>query len=263
MDLGLSGKLALVTGGSAGIGRATAAMLLEEGARVIIAGRNPKRLEAAHRELAARGEAYRLVGDLGNADDSERLANEAERLGEIDILINNAGVFPAAAFFSSNDQAWTDMFEINVMGPVRLARALMPGMLRRKRGRVIFIGSEQSVRPDPDMIPYSMTKAAILSIARGLAELTKGTEVTVNSVLPGPVWTEGAARFYGNAAAAGLPPPAANAYFDEPGGRDSLIRRFTTPEEVAAVIAFLCARKAASVNGAAYRVDGGIVRTMA
>lgn len=262
MDLGLSGKLAVVTGGSAGIGWATAALFLDEGARVIITGRSPQRLEDAKRKLAGRGEVHALAGDVGNAAEAERLAEAAPRIGDVDILINNAGVFPAASFFESADQAWTDIFEINVMGPVRLVRALMPGMLERKRGRVIFIGSEQSVRPDPDMIPYSMTKAAVLSIARGLAELTKRTEVTVNAVLPGPVWTEGAASSYGNADVTSPPPPEANAYFNEPGGRDTLIGRYTTPEEVAAVIVFLCSHKAASVNGAAYRVDGGIVRTM-
>lgn len=263
MDLKLKGKLALVTGSTLGIGRAIAETLVAEGARVIVNGRKEEAVKDAVAALSRHGEAHGITADLMTAQGAKRVADGAAKIGAVDILVNNVGYFEVKPFVEITDRDWLDMFELNVMSGVRLTRALFPGMLARNWGRVVFIASEQSAKPNPDMLHYAMSKTAQVSIARGLAELTRGTAVTVNSVLVAPTWSEGVEAFLGKMA------PAAGktleqmrtAYFDGPGAA-SLLQRWATPEEVAAQVVFLCSEGAAAVNGAAQRVDGGIVRSL-
>ena len=263
MDLGLKNKLALVTGSTQGIGRAIAQALVDEGARVIVNGRNRHTVDATVKALAATGEAYGVAADLATAAGAQQVIAAAARIGPVDILVNNVGYFEVKPFAEISDRDWTDMFELNVMSGVRLTRALFDGMLQRNWGRVVFIASEQSAKPNPDMLHYAMTKTAQVSIARGLAEATRGTGVTVNSVLVAPTWSAGVETFLGK-----IGPEQGKtveemrtAYFDGP-GRTSLLQRWATPEEIAAQVVFLCSVRAAAVNGAAQRVDGGIVRAL-
>ncbi len=263
MDLGLKHKLALVTGSTQGIGRAIAQALVDEGARVIVNGRNRNRVDATVQALAATGEAYGVVADLATVAGAQQVIDAAARIGPVDILVNNVGYFEVKPFAEISDRDWTDMFELNVMSGVRLTRALFDGMLQRNWGRVVFIASEQSVKPNPGMLHYAMTKTAQVSIARGLAESTRGTGVTVNSVLVAPTWSEGVETFLGK-----IGPEQGKtveemrtAYFDGP-GRTSLLQRWAIPEEIAAQVVFLCSMRAAAINGAAQRVDGGIVRSL-
>ena len=263
MDLGIKGRLALVTGSTLGIGRAIAEALIAEGARVIINGRREKTVKEAVASLARHGEAHGIAADLMTAEGARQVADGAARIGAVDILVNNVGFFEVKKFTDISDRDWLDMFELNVMSGVRLTRALFPGMLARNWGRVVFIASEQSAKPNPDMLHYAMSKTAQVSIARGLAELTRGTRVTVNSVLVAPTWSEGVEVFLETLA------PAAGktvgemrtAYFDGPGAA-SLLQRWAEPREIAAQVAFLCSERASAINGAAQRADGGIVRSL-
>ncbi len=263
MDFGLHKKLALVTGSTQGIGRAIAEALLDEGARVIVNGRNARTVEATVKALSARGEVHGVSADLATAAGAQQVLDAAARIGPVDILVNNVGYFEVKPFTDISDADWLAMFELNVMSGVRLTRGLFDGMIKRNWGRVVFIASEQSVKPNPDMLHYAMTKTAQVSLARGLAESTRGTAVTVNSVLVAPTWSEGVETFLGK-----IGPEQdksvdemRTAYFDGP-GRTSLLQRWATPEEVAAQVVFLCSARASAVNGAAQRVDGGIVRSL-
>ncbi|MCC7485241.1 MAG: SDR family oxidoreductase [Burkholderiales bacterium] len=263
MDLGIRGRLALVTGSTQGIGRAIAEALVAEGARVIVNGRRESAVRETVAALARIGEAHGVAADMATAAGAAALLEAAARIGPVDILVNNAGYFEVRQFADITDRDWTDMFELNVMSGVRLARAIFPAMLERNRGRIVFIASEQSVKPNPAMIHYAMTKTAQVSIARGLAELTKGTTVTVNSVLVAPTWSEGVATFLAKIApeAGKTLEEMKSAYFDGPGA-SSLLQRWATPGEIAAQVVFLCSERAAAVNGAAQRVDGGVIRSL-
>jgi NAD(P)-dependent dehydrogenase (short-subunit alcohol dehydrogenase family) len=263
MDLRIKDKLALVTGSTQGIGRAIAEALASEGARVIVNGRNENGVRDAVSALSQHGEIHGIAADLSSAEGALKLARGTATLGPVDILINNVGFFEVKQFADISDKDWFDMFELNVMSGVRLTRALLPDMLERNWGRVVFIASDQSAKPNPDMLHYAMTKTAQVSIARGLAEITKGTKVTVNSVLAAPTWTEGVAAFLGKIA-----PPLGKtideiraAYFETTGAA-SLLQRWAKPEEIASQVVFLCSERAAAINGAAQRVDGGIIRSL-
>jgi NAD(P)-dependent dehydrogenase (short-subunit alcohol dehydrogenase family) len=264
MDLNIRGRLALVTGSTQGIGRAIAGALVVEGARVIVNGRNEERLQATVADLATRGEAHGIAADLSNTDGVKTLVEAAAVIGDVDILVNNVGYFEVREFEELTDRDWLDMFELNVLSGVRLARALLPGMLARDWGRIVFIASDQSAKPNPGMAHYAMSKAAQVSIARSLAELTRGTRVTVNSALVAPTWSEGVEVFLGKIAARDGASVEAlrTAYFAVGPGRSSLLQRWATPQEIAAQIAFLCSDRAAAINGAAQRVDGGIIRSL-
>jgi NAD(P)-dependent dehydrogenase (short-subunit alcohol dehydrogenase family) len=263
MDLGIKGRLALVTGSTLGIGRAIAEALVAEGARVIVNGRRDDAVKKTVEALSRQGEAHGIAADLMSVEGARKLTEHAARIGPVDILVNNVGCFEVKKFTELSDRDWLDMFELNVMSGVRLTRALFPGMLERDWGRIVFIASEQSVKPNPDMLHYAMSKTAQVSIARGLAELTRGTGVTVNSVLVAPTWSEGVEVFLEKMA------PAAGktvgemrtAYFDGPGAT-SLLQRWAEPREIAAQVAFLCSERASAINGAAQRADGGIVRSL-
>ena len=263
MDLDIAGKRALVTGSTQGIGFAIAKLLAAEGARVIVNGRRRALVDKAVDALSACGEAQGVVADLSGAEGARELIAAASAVGPIDILVNNVGYFEVKPFTSITDADWLDMFELNVMSGVRLARELLPGMLERDWGRIVFIASEQSAKPNPDMLHYAMSKAAQVSVARGLAELTRGTRVTVNSVLAAPTWSEGVEVFLEKMAADDGTPvdEMRTAYFEGP-GRSSLLQRWATSDEIAAQVVFLCSPRAAAVNGAAQRVDGGIIRSI-
>ena len=263
MDLGIKGRLALVTGSTMGIGRAVAKALAAEGARVIVNGRNEATVTDAVAELSRRGTAHGIAADLATAAGSRKVVDTLAGIGPVDILVNNVGYFEVKEFAELSDRDWLDMFELNVMSGVRLSRALLPGMLERNWGRIVFIASDQSAKPNPGMAHYAMSKAAQVSIARSLAELTKGTRVTVNSAIVAPTWSEGVEAFLGKIAP-GLGSTVdelRSAYF-ETTGASSLLQRWATPDEIAAQIAFLCSERASAINGSAQRVDGGIVRSL-
>lgn len=263
MDLGIKGRLALVTGSTMGIGRAVAQSLAAEGARVIVNGRNEATVKNAVEALSRHGHVHGVAADLATAAGARKVVDALAGIGRVDILVNNVGFFEVKEFAAISDRDWIDMFELNVMSGVRLSRALLPGMLERNWGRIVFIASDQSAKPNPGMAHYAMSKAAQISIARSLAELTKGTRVTVNSALVAPTWSEGVEAFL-KKIAPGLGKTVEEmrtAYF-ETTGASSLLQRWATPEEIAAQIAFLCSERASAINGAAQRVDGGIIRSL-
>jgi len=263
MDLAIDGKLALVSGSTQGIGYATAKLLLDEGARVIINGRSSEMLERAQGELRPHGTVHGIAADLSTAAGVERVLEAAREIGPVDILVNNVGYFEVKPFAEITDADWMAMFELNFMSGVRLSRALLPPMLERNWGRIVFIASEQSAKPNADMLHYAMTKTAQVSLARGLAELTRNTSVTVNSVLAAPTWSEGVEVFL-QKLAPGVGKSVAQmrtAYFEDT-GRSSIIQRWASADEIAAQVVFLCSERASAINGAAQRVDGGIVRSL-
>jgi len=261
-DLKLNGKLALVTASTSGIGYAIAGQLLEEGARVIVNGRSKETVAQALQQLGARFGADRVLPLVA---DVSRPGSEADALaayGEIDILVNNAGMYELSDFFTTTDEAWQRMFETNVMSGVRLSRAYLGQMLKKGQGRVIFISSEVALTPMAAMAHYSASKATQLSIARSLAELTKGTAVTVNTVLPGPTETESLRAFI-ESVNPGVSYAEAERKFMAENRPGSLIGRLAKPAEVANVVTFLASERAAVINGAAIRAEGGTVQTIA
>ncbi len=264
MDLGLKGKRALVSGSTAGIGFAAARALAAEGAEVTINGRTQPRLDQALQQLRAQVPGARVSGialDLGSAAGCEALF---KRLPDVDVLVNNLGIFEPKAFEAIPDADWLRFFEVNVLSGVRLSRQYLPGMRARNWGRVIFVSSESGLQIPAEMIHYGMTKTAQLAVARGLAETLAGTGVTVNSVLPGPTASEGVGQFVAQLAQArGVDAATVEKEFFATARPSSLIRRFATPEEVAAMIVYACSAKASATTGAALRVDGGVVRSIA
>ncbi len=262
MNLDLQGKTALVSASTAGIGHAIAVQLLEDGANVIINGRSEAGVAQAVAALNHRfgaGRALPLVADMSVAG-SEQVA--AARYPQVDILVNNMGTYALSDFFATSDADWQRMFEVNVWSGVRLARTYMKGMLERGHGRVIFISSEVALTPMAAMAHYSASKATQLSISRSLAELTKGSRVTVNSVLPGPTETESLKGFIASVNPE-LSYAEAETKFMAENRPSSLIYRLAKPHEVANVVAFLASERAAVINGAAIRAEGGTVPTIA
>lgn len=261
MDLGLRDKLVLITGSGSGIGKATAKIYLQEGARLIVHGLTSAEVSSCVAELSTLGPVNGIAADLTNSDNAARLADFAREQGEVDVLVNNVGIFSVKPFEDLTDDDWMHYFNINVMSAVRMSRIFLPAMLKRGGGSIINMASEAAVKPLPQMVHYSVTKTAILALTRGMAELTKGTKVRVNSILPGPTWTEGVeAYFDGLAEQKGEPlETIVNNYFksDEP---TSLIQRFVQPDEVARMIVTISASTAS--NGAAHKIEGGIVRNI-
>lgn len=262
MDLQLQGKVALVTGSTAGIGKAIAAGLAGEGARVIINGRDVDRTANVARELGARGEVHGVAADASTAQGVDALMRGAERVGPIDILVNNVGDFAPTPFEAISDEEWERLFQANVMSGVRASRAVMGGMRERGWGRILFISSEAGINASGDRLHYSATKAAQLAVSRGLAVALQGTGVTVNSVVPGPTWTESMDTFMGELAQATntsieqLQIQTIRQYWPT-----SLLGRFATPEEIASVVIFLASPLASAITGTAQKVEGGIVNT--
>lgn len=263
MELHLQNTLALVSGSTMGIGKAVAKGLLQEGARVIVNGRSDEHVEKAVRELSEIGTVYGIAADLATREGADHLIAAANNIGPPDILVNNVGFFEQTPFFEIGDDEWIYHFELNVMSGVRLSRAFMRGMLDRNWGRIIFIASEAGVKPIPELIHYSVTKTSQISLARGLAELTKGTGVTVNSVLPGPTMSEGSQIYFEKIAATrNSNSEAMRKVYFENDGFCSLLQRFAAPQEVADLVVFLCSKNAAVVNGSAQRVEGGLIRAI-
>jgi hypothetical protein len=264
MDLQLTGKRVLVTGSTVGIGYAIAEALTREGAHVIVNGRTASRVEGALKSLDKLGNGVKtegLAADLGTA---EGVANAIQRFPELDILVNNLGIFEPKPFEEIPDEDWLRLFEVNVMSGVRLSRHYFPGMKERKWGRILFISSESAIQSPTEMIHYGMTKTAQLAIARGLAEMTAGTEVTVNSLLVGPTASEGVTAFVEQLASqAKQTREQFEQEFFKSIRPSSLLRRFERPEEIGAVAAFLCSPLASATNGAAIRADGGVIRAIA
>jgi NAD(P)-dependent dehydrogenase (short-subunit alcohol dehydrogenase family) len=263
MDLQLKGKRALVSGASAGIGWAIARELAAEGAEVVLNARDSGRLAEAVARLRGELPGAKLRGvaaDLGTASGCAALLAEA---GDCDMLINNLGIFDPRPFESIGDDEWQRFFDVNVMSGVRLARHHLPAMKQRGWGRIVFISSESGICPPGDMVHYGMTKSAQLSISRGLAETCAGTGVTVNAVLPGPTRTEGALEFFGKLAAeAGQTLEQAERDFFAHARPTSIIKRFVEPAEVAGMVAYVCSPRAGATNGAALKVEGGVVRSL-
>jgi NAD(P)-dependent dehydrogenase (short-subunit alcohol dehydrogenase family) len=263
MDLQLEGKRALVTGSTAGIGFAIAKGLAKEGASVIVNGRTTKRVDEALTALNKAGVSGNLEGlaaDLGTADGTRATI---DRFPEVDILVNNLGIFETKPFESITDADWLHIFEVNILSGVRLSRHYLPGMKRRNWGRIVFISSESGVQIPTEMIHYGMTKTAQLAIARGLAETTAGTNVTVNSVLPGPTASEGANNFVEKLARdQKTTRQEVEKQFFENMRPTSLLKRMAEPDEVANLVTFVCSPLSSATNGAALRVDGGVVRSI-
>ncbi len=264
MDLHLKKKRILITGSSAGIGLAIAKEVAREGAEVIITGREEKRLAKAKQaiEKDVSGAKVNLISvDFAKNEEVDTLI---ETYPEVDILINNVGIFEPKPFENIPDEDWFRFFEVNVMSGVRLSRYYFPKMLEKDWGRIIFISSESGVQIPDEMIHYGMTKSAQLAIARGMAELTKGTNVTVNAVLPGPTWSEGVETFVGKIAdEEGKNVEEVEKDFFKEARPTSLIQRFIEVEEVAAITAYLCSPRSSATNGAPIRVDGGVVKSLA
>jgi NAD(P)-dependent dehydrogenase (short-subunit alcohol dehydrogenase family) len=258
MDLQLKGKTALVTGSTAGIGLAIAAALAKEGAEVIVNGRTPKRVDQA---IQSAGATQGIAADLGTEEGARAVI---ERFSAVDILVNNLGIFEPKPFEQISDNDWRRFFEVNVMSGVRLSRHYVGPMKQKNWGRIVFISSESGLQIPAEMIHYGTTKTAQLAISRGLAESLAGTAITVNAVLPGPTASEGVGEFVGSLAASqGVERRAVEREFFETARPSSILRRFATPEEVAVLVAFVCSPLSSAITGAALRVDGGVVRSIA
>jgi NAD(P)-dependent dehydrogenase (short-subunit alcohol dehydrogenase family) len=263
MDLGLNGKRALVTGSTAGIGFAAARTLAREGAHVVVNGRTEARVRAAVQAIEQDVPGARVTGvaaDLGTADGCAQMTRQVV---ELDILVNNVGIFEPKPFEQIPDEDWFRFFETNVMSGVRLSRHYVAGMRAREWGRIVFVSSESALHIPVEMIHYGMTKTAQIAIARGLAESLATTGVTVNSVLPGPTSSEGVGEFITRLARSrGVDAAEAEREFFATARPSSIIQRFATTDEVAAMIAYVCGEQASATTGAALRVDGGVVRAI-
>jgi len=263
MDLKLKGKTALVTASTAGIGFAIARLLAQEGATVVVNGRTEERVMTAISKIKSDVPGANLVpapADLATVEGVKALIN---KIPTIDVLVNNLGIYQVKPFADITDDEWLLLFNTNVMSGVRLSRHYFPRMLKNNWGRIIFISSESGLQIPSEMIHYGMTKTAQLAIARGLAELTTASGVTVNSVLPGPTRSEGVEHFITNVAKEqNVKTEQLEKDFFNSVRPSSLLKRFTTTDEVAALVTFLCSPLSSGTNGAALRVDGGVVRAI-
>jgi NAD(P)-dependent dehydrogenase (short-subunit alcohol dehydrogenase family) len=262
MDLQLDDKTALVTGSTAGIGLAIARKLAVEGARVIVAGRNQAKLDEAVASIRVAAGAH-AAGVLADPATPQGAAALVKAAPTVDVLVNNLGIYEIKNFFDIADEDWRRYFDVNVLSGVRLARAYFRAMLQKNWGRIIFISSESGFVTPAPMIHYGMTKTAQLAISRGLAEMTKGTNVTVNSVLPGPTRSEGIVDFLKSLASdPEAPPEQIEAEFFAKARPSSLLQRMIEPEEIANLVAYVASPLSSATNGAALRVDGGVIPTI-
>lgn len=257
MDLQLNDKLAVVSGSTAGIGYAIAEALAKEGARVVVNGRTSTAVNEAVAQIG-----HGAVGFAGDLSDAARAAELVKKFPDVDILVNNLGIFEPKPFEEIPDEDWRHFFDVNVLSGVRLARAFLPGMRRRDWGRIIFISSESGYQIPVEMIHYGMTKSAQIAVARGIAETLAGTRITCNSVLPGPTQSRGVTEFVDQMAQSKkMSVEQVQREFFEHVRPTSLLKRFITPEEIGAFVAFVASPLAAATNGAALRVDGGVVKS--
>lgn len=263
MNIDLNGKIALVSGSTAGIGLAIAQTLAESRAQVILNGRSQKRVEDAIEQILKKVPDAKLVGiaaDLGTAEGATKIIN---KFPQVDILVNNMGIFEPKGFFDISDADWMRFFEANVLSGIRLSRYYTPLMVKKNWGRVIFISSESAIQIPAEMVHYGMTKTAQLAVARGLAETVAGTGVTVNSVLPGPTNSEGVSGFVANLAKqANKTESEVEKDFFKHIRPSSLIQRFATTQEVANLVVYVASEQASATTGAALKVDGGVVRAI-
>jgi NAD(P)-dependent dehydrogenase (short-subunit alcohol dehydrogenase family) len=263
MDLQLTNKKAVVTGSTAGIGFAIASLLAQEGASIVVNGRSQRRVEQAVKRIRTEIKNAQVTGvpaDLGTKEGIDVLIHDVP---VVDILVNNLGIFEPKPFSEITDEDWLRFFEVNVLSGARLSRFYLPRMLQRNWGRIVFISSESGLNIPVEMIHYGVTKTAQIALARGLAEATAGTAVTVNSVLPGPTRSDGVAQFVQDLAKGqGTDAASVEAEFFRTARPSSLLERFATPEEVAAMVVYVCSPRASATNGAALRVDGGVVRSI-
>jgi len=260
MDLKLKNKRAFISGSTKGIGKAIAKTLAEEGAEVIINGRSEKSIEIAKAEILKEVPEAKITGIVCDFGKPESVENLIKEIGEVDILINNVGVFGLTDFMEIPDSEWQRFYDVNVMSGVRLSRAFLPTMLKKDWGRIIFISSESAINIPVEMVHYGMTKTAQLAISRGLAEITKGTNVTVNSVLPGPTFSEGVQEMTG-LDEGGDRKKVEKEFFDN-ARPSSLLQRFAETQEVANMVAYVASPLSSATNGASLRVDGGVVKTI-
>jgi NAD(P)-dependent dehydrogenase (short-subunit alcohol dehydrogenase family) len=263
VDVKLAGKVALVTGSTAGIGFAIAKSLAGEGAHVYVNGRTQPRVDAALaaiRSYTKAGKVDGIAADLSGARGAEAIITA---LPEVDVLVNNVGIFEPKPFAEIPDSDWLRFFEVNVMGGVRLSRHYLSGMLKKNWGRIIFISSESAVQIPAEMVHYGMTKTAQVAVARGIAESVAGTGVTANSVLAGPTESEGVAVFVeAMAKQQKKSTEEVEKEFFEHARPSSLLKRFATVDEVAAMATYLAGELSSATNGAALRVDGGVVKAI-
>ncbi|MBM9500197.1 SDR family oxidoreductase [Leptospira sp. 201903071] len=262
METMLKGKKALVTGSTAGIGFAIAKQLLNEGANVFINGRTESRVDQAIERLkkeVPKGDVKGVIADFGKKKEIDSIFKE---LPEVDILINNVGIFEPKDFIEIPDEDWFRFLEINLLSGVRLSKFYLPKMLKKNWGRILFISSESGIQIPEEMIHYGVTKSAQISLARGLAELTKGTNVTVNSVLPGPTRSEGVGGFIENLAVnRNVSTETVEKEFFKNARPSSLLQRFENVDEIANLVTYLSSSLSSGTNGAAMRVDGGVVKS--
>jgi NAD(P)-dependent dehydrogenase (short-subunit alcohol dehydrogenase family) len=259
MDLKLDHKVAFISGSTKGIGFAIARLLALEGARVIVNGRSDSAVSEAIARIEASAPGARVHGFAGDLSTADAAGALASRFPHVDILVNNLGIFERKAFDQIIDADWQRYFEVNVMSGVRLARAYLPGMKQRDWGRIVFISSESGIQIPGDMIHYGMTKTAQLAVSRGLAETCAGTGVTVNAVLPGPTLSDGNRAAIARRAPGKSIDEVEKAFFEKV-RPSSLLKRYATPDEVANMVAYVCSPLASATNGAALRVEGGVVR---
>lgn len=262
MDLRLTGKKAFVSGSTQGIGYAIARALLGEGVSVVINGRSEDKVKNAVQELRVQVPGAVVSGIVADFEDPEQVAQLIESLGDLDILVNNVGLFELTPFEDIVDDDWQRYFDVNVMSGVRLSRHALHNMLAKNWGRVIFIGSESGVNVPGDMVHYGVTKAAMLALGNGLAKLTRGTEITVNTILGGPTYSDGVAETVGQISRAqGMPTDELKAAIIA-GNATTLLQRFIETEEIANLVLYLASPLSSATNGAALRADGGVLTTM-
>ncbi|WP_028298549.1 SDR family NAD(P)-dependent oxidoreductase [Olivibacter sitiensis] len=262
MDLQLRNKKVLVTGSTAGIGLASAKLFAQEGAFVYINGRTQERVDEAIENIKNGVPNAQLQGVVCDFSDSGSIKSLIEQIPDLDVLVNNVGIYGPKPFAEITDEDWFRIFEVNVMSGVRLARHYFPLMLQKNSGRILFLASESAIQIPEDMIHYGFSKTALLAISRGLAELTKGTNVTVNAILPGPTWTEANEKgMQQEADEKGISLDEVKANFFKEARPTSLLQRFATAEEVANMIVYVGSGLSSATNGAPLRVDGGVVKS--
>ena len=262
MDLHLAGRTAFVSGSTQGIGYAIAEALLAEGASVVINGRDEDRVRVATDRLRAATPGADVSGIPADFEDPEQVGRLLDSVGDVDILVNNVGLFEVKPFADITDGDWQRYFDVNVMSGVRLAGHALPRMLAQGWGRILFIGSESGVNVTADMVHYGVTKAGVLALSNGLAKLTRGTEVTVNAILGGPTYSDGVAQAVRQIAQAqGMPAEDLKAAISA-GNQTSLLQRFIDPAEIAHLAVYLASPLSSATNGAAVRADGGVLTGM-